>query len=207
MQDLVTVTDTTDAIMEEAATPATKVIKKRSKAKDPPNSGSCTNGDNPKGAECTKKRNAKDLPIELLLLDDKDQEKFDLALEVDDNPKSKNYSKEFLVAQFVRLQSTDEKYNGKFEINKLTIDQMRKLCRNLGITNCGSYNKFNCRKAIATYFRYQEVMAKNGLMPTTHHARLTSTICRAVNVVFSDEFIEDFKKVNDRKWILTPYVW
>jgi hypothetical protein len=49
------------------------------------------------------------------------------------------------------------------------------------------------------YFCYQEVMTKNGRIPSTHHARLTSTICREVDVVFSDEFIEDFKKANDRK--------
>lgn len=38
------------------------------------------------------------------------------------------------------------------------------------------------------------------MKPTSHASRLTSTsICRAINVVFSEEFIEDFKNVNDWK--------
>ncbi len=48
-----------------------------------------------------------------------------------------------------------------------------------------------------TYFRYQDALETSGLKPTTHASRVTtSTICRAVNVVFSAEFIEDFKTVN-----------
>jgi hypothetical protein len=70
----------------------------------------------------------------------------------------------------------------------------------LGIPNTGSLSKFNCRcKAIATYFRYQESLANIGIRPTSHAARITSTVCRAVNVVFSADFIEDFKTLNDRK--------
>jgi hypothetical protein len=158
MSDPVTVTVTADVSLEETAPIASKVTKKRTTAKDPPIiSAPLRYLDNPKVTKSTKKRNEKDLPMELSLLDDTDQDKFNLALEVDDNPKNKYYSKEFLVAQYVRLQSTDEKYNGKFDINKLTIDQMRKLCRNLGISNCRSYNQFNFRKAISTYFCYQEV--------------------------------------------------
>jgi hypothetical protein len=48
-----------------------------------------------------------------------------------------------------------------------------------------------------TYFRYQDALETSGLKPTTHASRVTtSTICHAVNVVFSAEFIEDFKTVN-----------
>ena len=69
----------------------------------------------------------------------------------------------------------------------------------MGITNCGSRNNFNCQEAIAAYFRYEDTLDTNGMKPTSHASRLTSTICRAINVVFSEEFIEDFKTVNDRK--------
>jgi hypothetical protein len=147
-----------------------------------------------------KRRKVKALPIELALLTDEDRGRFDLSLEIDANPKSKAFGEEFLTAQSVRLQSTSpNEPEVVFDLKTLTVDHLRKLCTNIGIVNCGSHNKFNCRKAIATYFRYQNTLERNGLRPTSHASRVTSTICRAVNVVFSAEFIEDFKTVNDRK--------
>ncbi|KAI2489793.1 hypothetical protein MHU86_24787 [Fragilaria crotonensis] len=86
-----------------------------------------------------------------------------------------------------------------YNLKLLIVEHIRKLCSNVGITNCGSQNNFNCRKAIAAYFRYEDALDANGLKPTSHASRLTSTICRAINVVFSEEFIEDFKTVNDGK--------
>ena len=109
-------------------------------------------------------------------------------------------SKECLTAQSVRLPpSSSDEPEIVFDLKTLTVDHLRKLCTNVGIANCRSHNKFNCRKALATYFRYQDALETNGLKPTTHASRVTGTICRAVNVVFSAEFIEDFKTVNDRK--------
>ena len=69
----------------------------------------------------------------------------------------------------------------------------------MGITNCGSRNNFNCQEAIAADFRYEDTLDANGMKPTSHASRLTSTICRAINVVFSEEFIEDFNTVNEQK--------
>jgi hypothetical protein len=147
-----------------------------------------------------KKRKAKALPLELSLLTDADRAKFELVLEIDSNSKSKGFGKEFLTAQSVRLQPTSpDQPEVIFDLKSLTVEQSRKLCANLGIANCGSQNKFNCRKAIARYFRYQDALDVNGMKPTSHASRLTSTICRAVNVVFGAEFIEEFKTVNDRK--------
>jgi hypothetical protein len=110
--------------------------------------------------ENNNKRKVKDLPIELSLLDNEDHDKFELALEVDNNIKSKDYGKEFLLAQFVNIEPTIDCSDGKFSFKKLTLEQMRKLCKNIGIANCGSHSKFNCRKAITTYFRYQEILNK-----------------------------------------------
>jgi hypothetical protein len=147
-----------------------------------------------------RKKTTKPLPSELALLTDEDRPKFTLAFEIDPNPKSKGFGKEFTVAQSVCIQpaSADEPpvvYNLKL----LIVEHIRKLCSNIGITNCGSQNNFNCRKAIAAYFRYEDALDANGMKPTSHASRLTSTICRAINVVFSEEFIKDFKTVNDRK--------
>jgi hypothetical protein len=107
--------------------------------------------------------------------------------------KSKEYGKEFYVARYITMEPTADYPDGKFDIDKLTIQLLRKLCKNVGIANCGLHNKFNCQKAIATFFRYQDILQKNGIKPTTHADRVTSNICRAVNVVFSEEFVEDFK--------------
>jgi hypothetical protein len=147
-----------------------------------------------------KKRKTRDLPLELALLTDKDRDKFALVLEIDINKKSPSFSKEFLVAKSVTLQSTSSyELPIYYDLATLTVDHLRKLCKNIGIVNCGSHNKFNCRKAIATYFRYQEMLTESGLKPTSHSSRVTSTVCRVINVVFSTEFVEDFKSVNDRK--------
>jgi hypothetical protein len=149
----------------------------------------------------TKKR--RDFPPDLAKLSDKDRDKFELVLEIDSNPKSQSFNKEFLVAKSVTMQSTstegDEARLITYELGTLTIDNLRKLCKNIGIVNCGSHNKYNCRKAIATYFTYQDRLIATGMKPTSHSSRVTSTVCRAINVVFSTEFIEEFKTVNDRK--------
>lgn len=84
-------------------------------------------------------------------------------------------------------------------LTTLTVSHLRQLCKNLGIMNCGSLSKYEIRRAIATYFSYQERLEKNGMLPSSAASRMTSTVCRAVNVIFSEHFIEDFKQVNDRK--------
>jgi hypothetical protein len=43
------------------------------------------------------------------------------------------------------------------------------------------------------------MLEEKGMKPTSHSSRITSTVCCAVNVVFSTEFINDFMTVNDRK--------
>jgi hypothetical protein len=148
-----------------------------------------------------RKRKAKALPLELSLLTDADRATFELVLEIDSNSKSKGFGKEFLTAQSVRLQPTSaDQPEVIFDLKSLTVEQSQKLCANLGIVNCGSQNKFNCQKAIARYFRYQDALDVNGSMKQTLHAtRLASTIYRAVNVVFGAEFSEKFKTVNKRK--------
>jgi hypothetical protein len=79
-RDPVTVTVTADVSLEETAPIASKVTKKRSTANGPPIiSAPIRNLDNPKVTKSTKKRNEKDLPMELSLLDDTDQDKFGLA--------------------------------------------------------------------------------------------------------------------------------
>jgi hypothetical protein len=154
-----------------------------------------------------KPQNKHSLPLELSGLTNRDRDKFVLVVEIDKTPRSATMVQEFMVAQSVNLPAA----NGNtldanlpscpivFKLSGLTVDNLRNLCMSLGIPNTGSLSKFNCRKAIAAYFWYQESLANIGIRPTSHAARITSTVCRAVNVVFSADFIEDFKTLNDRK--------
>jgi hypothetical protein len=103
-------------------------------------------------APARKKWNAKALPIAIAELTDKDWSKFVFVNVLDKNEKSKINGKEFLIAQAVRLGGDG---TALFELNQLTIDQIRRLCRNLGILSCGSQNKFDCLKTIALYFSYK----------------------------------------------------
>ena len=140
----------------------------------------------------------KSLPAALAAITDQDRNKFTIALEVDNLPKSPNYGQEFNVVQGIKLLD-DNGCKYVFDLNNLALDQTRQLCRNVGVTNCGSMSKYHCRQAIARFFEYQDKLETNGIAPTTHASRLTSTICCAINVVFSEAFFEDFKSVNDQK--------
>ena len=105
---------------------------------------------NPKG----RKKTTKSLPPDLALLTDNDRQRFTLALEIDPNHKSKGFEKEFMVAQSVCVPPTSaDEPPVVYNLKQLLVEHIRKLCSNLGITNCGSKNNFNCRKATATYFR------------------------------------------------------
>ena len=127
---------------------------------------------------------------------DDDRSRFGLALELDPNPRSKSYGSECLVAQTVRVNVN----NGEVivDLKILIVDHLRRLCKNVGVVNCGSANKFECRKALATFIKYQDELERKGLTATSTASRLTSTICRAVNVVFSEQFVDSFFSVNDR---------
>ena len=143
-----------------------------------------------------KKRKIKTFPQELANVTDEDRSRFCLALELDPNPKSKNYGSESLVAQTVTVNFENREV--VVDLKTLIVDHLRQLCKNVGAVNCCSANKFDCRKALATYFKYQDELERKGLTATSTASRLTSTICRAVNVVFSEQFVDDFFSVNDR---------
>jgi hypothetical protein len=143
-----------------------------------------------------KKRKIKAFPSELANVTDDDRSRFGMALELDPNPKSKTFGAEFLVAQTITVNV--EGRDVPFKLNSMVVDHLRQLCRNVGVLNCGSSNKFDCRKSLASFFKYQDELERKGLTATSTASRLTSTICRAVNVVFSEQFVDDFFSVNDR---------
>jgi hypothetical protein len=83
--------------------------------------------------------------------------------------------------------------------NDLVLDQLRKLCRNLGIKINAGTNKFQCRKSIAILKDYEGTLKEVGTHPRSTEARATNTLLRAVNVVFGSALIDRFKTLNDSK--------
>ena len=51
---------------------------------------------------------------------------------------------------------------------------------------------------MATFIKYQDELQQKGHTATSTASRLTSTLCRIVNVVFSEQFVDKFLSVNDR---------
>ena len=52
---------------------------------------------------------------------------------------------------------------------------------------------------MVAHFEFQHQLSSFSLSPTAQANQATANICRAVNVIFCDQFIEELKKVNDRK--------
>ena len=84
-------------------------------------------------------------------------------------------------------------------LDQLTTDQVHLFARNIGVPNLCSKNKFACHLAIASHFEFQQQLSNFGLSPTAWVNQTTANICKVVNVIFSEQFIEDLKKVNNRK--------
>ena len=116
--------------------------------------------------------------------------------ELDPHSKSKTYGKSMHVVSRVKgIGQNDD----NIVLDHLTTDQVHLFARNIGVPNLGSKNKFVCHLAIVSHFKFQHQLSNFGLSPTTWANQTTANICRAVNVIFSKQFIEDLKKVNDRK--------
>jgi hypothetical protein len=140
------------------------------------------------------------LPPELVGICEKDLQSFTLAMEVDTSPTSETAGDEFLVVQEFKTKTLDAEGKEKVIVMKdLSLDHLRQIAKSVGVTNTCAMNKFVCRKQLAVVCQYQAKLLDKGLKATSYSARLTSNICRAVNVVFSSEFFNDFAKVNDRK--------
>lgn len=147
----------------------------------------------------SKPRNAKQLPAELLLLTEKDTECFVCKEEADPNPKSETYGTLFTTLQEVKSKAEGTTPQEVWEAHKFTVDQLRQLCKRIGVTGTGSLNKYAIRRSIAVYLAYLQKLKDQGLTQVSHDKRMTATICRAVNVVFSESFVHSFQTVNDAK--------
>jgi hypothetical protein len=96
---------------------------------------------------------------------------------------------EVLVAFEVYLEEDDE----SFELDKLTLDQLRMLCKNVGIRYVNNYSKFQCRKLLWVLAHDKEGMEKeNGTKTLPLLDRRTSNIIRITNIIFSHGFLDSF---------------
>ena len=116
--------------------------------------------------------------------------------ELNPHSKSKTYGKSMRVVSRVKgIKPNDD----DIVLDHLTTDQVRLFARNIGVPNLGSKNKFVCRFTMASHFQFQHQLSSFGLSPTSPANQTTANVCRAVNVIFSNQFIDELKKVNNKK--------
>ena len=141
-------------------------------------------------------RKIKLLPDSIADMTSVDSHRLVMSEELDPHSKSKTYGKSLHVVSRVKgIGQNDE----DVVLDHLTTDQVHLFARNNGVRNLGSKNKFVCHLALASHFEFQQQPSNFDLSPTAWANQTTANICRAVNVIFSKQFIEDLKKVNDRK--------
>ena len=141
----------------------------------------------------SKKRKTKDLPECLAYLNEANfKTKLKTRLETD----NKDKEGEVMVAYKVML----EEGVGTFDLNTLTLDQMRKLCKNVGVRYVNKCNKFQCRKALWVLAEYQNQKEMESAQNyTTASEKMTNNIVRITNIIFSHDFLESFLALNDIK--------
>jgi hypothetical protein len=153
-----------------------------------------TERSNGEQAPAAKKRKTKDLPQELTRLTEKN---FRHALQFRLETDATEYGGEVEVAYTVSLD--DNNGGPTMELDKLTSDQLRMLCKNVGVNYVNTKSKFACRKALAILANHQTERESMGVPLSTVAERASSNIVRLVNIIFSSNFYENFIKLNDIK--------
>ena len=143
-----------------------------------------------------RQRKIKPLPDPIAEMTSADSHRLVISEELDPHSKSKTYGKSMRVVSRVKGIEPDDE---DIVLDNLTTDQVRLFARNIGVPNLGSKNKFVCRLAMASHFEFQHQLSSFGLSPTARANQTTANVCRAVNIIFSNQFIEELKKVNDKK--------
>ena len=123
-----------------------------------------------------------------------------ISEEINPHQRSSTYGKPFHVATSVKAKPP---HNSLIVLNKLTTDQVHVFGRNMGVPGCFSKSKFLCCVAIANPFDFHNRLGKYGLSPTAQANQTTSNLFRAINIVFSDNFANGLKMVNDKKANMT----
>ena len=141
-------------------------------------------------------RKIKPLPNHIVEMTSADSHRLIILEELDPHSKSKTYGKSMRVVSRVKgIEPNDD----NIVLDHLTTDQVCLFARNVGVPNLGSKNKFVCCLAMASHFEFQHQLSSFGLSPNARANQTPANVCRAVNVIFSNQFIEELNKVNDKK--------
>ena len=99
-----------------------------------------------------------------------------------------------------QIDGNEDDESTQFELEKnLTLDQLRRLCRNVGCPFINKCNKFQCRKALWILANHQNQREKDGERISTASERASNNIIRLTNVIFSSNFVNSLLKLNDIK--------
>ena len=138
----------------------------------------------------TKKRKIKELPLGLAELNkDNFRDKITGRFETDNKEDG-----EIKVAYQAKLSD-----GSTVDLSQLTLDQLRKLCRQVGCSYVNKCNKFQCRKAIWILASYQLKIEHDGSTVKIGTDKTTNNIVRITNILFSSDFVDTFLSLNDNK--------
>jgi hypothetical protein len=98
-----------------------------------------------------------------------------------------------------RARDPDSPEGEFFELDKLTLDHLRLICRTVGVPYVNKCIKFQCRKALSILARHQDQREKDGAILSTVSERTSVNIIRLCNVIFSHHFYDDLLAINDIK--------
>ena len=144
-----------------------------------------------------RQRKIKALPEVIGGHTEEDKDLIIISEEINPHQRSSMYGKLFHITTSVKGKPPD---NSLILLNKLTTDQVHVFRRNMG---CFSKSMFLCHVAIANHFDFCNRLGKYGLSPTARANQTTSNLCRAINMVFSNNFVNSLKTVNNKKADMT----
>jgi hypothetical protein len=108
-----------------------------------------------------KKRATKVLPPAFSKLNEKNFKEFmEFRVEEEHDPSEPG---ETMVAYSVKIPNEDGVSDTKYELTKFTLDQLRLLARNLGVSYVNKCNKFQCRKALWILANHQEALERDAI--------------------------------------------
>jgi len=89
----------------------------------------------------------------------------------------------------------------RWDLGKLTSDQIQQLTANFGVKKQGSASSFQCCLVIQRHNVMSDVYDNNDIINphVTGVEKKYNTLLRMINTVFSSEFIDDFIHLNDAK--------
>ena len=142
-----------------------------------------------------KKRANKELPPAFSKLNEKNFKEFmEFRVEEEQDPSEPG---ETMVAYSVKIRNEDGVSDTKYELTKFTLDQLRLLARNLGVSYVNKCNKFQCRKALWILANHQEALERDGERLSTATERSSSNLGNTTKI--TDVRIGTTSKIPNRR--------